>query len=76
MFHHNDVMPSTSAVSMMVLRAAQRRTLAELARVRDLAGIPMMVDESLKEPADLLAGLQLGCIDAINLKVEIGRAHV
>jgi len=45
------------------------RTIAELARVREMSSKPMMVDESLKDTADLLSSLQAGCVDAINLKV-------
>jgi cis-L-3-hydroxyproline dehydratase len=43
-------------------------TLAELARVRPHCPLPMLVDEAVKEPADLLAAVALGCADAINLK--------
>ena len=45
------------------------RTIAELARVREMSSKPMMVDESLKDTTDLLSALQVGCVDAINLKV-------
>ncbi|HEY1919752.1 MAG TPA: enolase C-terminal domain-like protein [Streptosporangiaceae bacterium] len=44
------------------------QTLAELARVRPHCPLPMMVDEGVKEPADLLAAVTLGCADAINIK--------
>jgi L-alanine-DL-glutamate epimerase-like enolase superfamily enzyme len=44
------------------------QTLAEMGRVRPHCPLPMMVDEGVKEPADLLAALRLGCADAINVK--------
>jgi L-alanine-DL-glutamate epimerase-like enolase superfamily enzyme len=45
------------------------RTVAELARVREMSSKPMMLDESVKDMADLLSALHVGCVDAINLKV-------
>jgi L-alanine-DL-glutamate epimerase-like enolase superfamily enzyme len=44
------------------------QTLAELARVRAHCPLPMLIDEGVKEPADLLAAAALGCADAINIK--------
>ena len=43
-------------------------TLAELARIRERCTLPLMVDEAVREPADLLAALTLRCADAINIK--------
>jgi cis-L-3-hydroxyproline dehydratase len=44
------------------------QTLAELARVRAHCPLPMLIDEGVREPADLLAAAALGCADAINIK--------
>ncbi|MEV5650627.1 mandelate racemase/muconate lactonizing enzyme family protein [Nocardia sp. NPDC052254] len=44
-------------------------TTAELARVRATADLPVMIDESLKEGADVLAALASGAADAVNLKI-------
>jgi cis-L-3-hydroxyproline dehydratase len=49
------------------------RTVAELARVRPHSALPMMVDESAREAADLLQIVGLGIADAINIKpVRVG----
>ncbi|SFO55612.1 L-alanine-DL-glutamate epimerase [Actinomadura madurae] len=44
------------------------RTVAELERVRRHTDRPMLVDESVKEPADMLSVVGLGLADALNLK--------
>jgi cis-L-3-hydroxyproline dehydratase len=49
------------------------KTIAELARVRPHVTLPMMVDESARDAADLLQIVGLGIADAINIKpVRVG----
>jgi cis-L-3-hydroxyproline dehydratase len=49
------------------------RTTAELAKARRRSTLPIMIDESAREPADVLRALELDSIDAINLKpVRVG----
>lgn len=43
-------------------------TIDECARIRAVCRHPLVLDEAIKEPADLLRALALGCVDAINLK--------
>lgn len=45
------------------------RTIAEVARVREMASKPILLDESIKDMADLLVAMAAGCADALNLKV-------
>lgn len=44
------------------------RTIAEIGRVRQQLTIPMLVDESVKTPGDMLIVTGLGIADAVNLK--------
>jgi L-alanine-DL-glutamate epimerase-like enolase superfamily enzyme len=49
------------------------RSLAELARIREISSVPIVIDESLRDVADMLDALTVGCADAINLKpVRVG----
>jgi L-alanine-DL-glutamate epimerase-like enolase superfamily enzyme len=48
-------------------------TIGEMARVHRRSSIPLMIDESAKQPSDVLDALSAGCADAINLKpVRVG----
>ena len=43
--------------------------LAGMARVRGAIGIPVMADESITDPASLVAVIRAGCADIVKLKV-------
>ncbi len=45
-------------------------TIAECARVRAATGLPMKLDETAHDTATLLEGAELGCLDAVALKLS------
>lgn len=46
------------------------RTLEECANVKRASGLPMKIDESAHDLASLLAAYELGCLDAVALKLS------